>query len=49
VIPADAVRRLPEAIDLLTRRERVILEMATSSDFTVAKLRDALRRAGEIH
>jgi regulator of RNase E activity RraA len=49
LIPADAVRRLPDAIDLLTRRERVILEMATSSDFTVAKLRDALRRAGEIH
>lgn len=49
VIPADAVKKLPAAIDLVSRREKVILDMCRSPDFNVAKLRDALKRAGEIH
>ena len=49
VIPAEAVRKLPAAIDLITRRERVILDVCAAPDFTPAKLRDALRRSGEIH
>jgi hypothetical protein len=49
VIPADAVRKLPDAIDLISRREKVILEMARAEGFTSAKMRDALKRAGEIH
>jgi regulator of RNase E activity RraA len=49
VIPADAVRKLPDAIALVSRREKVILDMCAEADFTVAGLRDALRRAGEIH
>ena len=49
VIPADAVKKLPAAIDLVSRREKVILDICKAPDFTVAKLRDALQRAGEIH
>lgn len=49
VIPAAAVRQLPAAIDLVSRREKVILDLCTSPDFTVGGLREALRRAGEIH
>jgi hypothetical protein len=49
VIPADAVRKLPDAVDLISRREKVILEMARAEGFTSAKMRDALKRAGEIH
>lgn len=49
VIPADAVRKLPDAIDLISRREKAILEMARAEGFTSAKMRDALKRAGEIH
>ena len=49
VIPADAVRKLPAAIDLISRREAVILDICKASDFSPAKLRDALRRSGEIH
>jgi hypothetical protein len=49
VIPADAVRKLPGAIDLISRREKVILDMARAEGFTSAKMRDALKRAGEIH
>ena len=49
VIPADCVKKLPEAIDLVSRRERVILEVCIAKDFTPARLRDAVKRAGEIH
>ena len=49
VIPADAVRKLPDAIDLISRREKVILDMARAEGFASAKMRDALKRAGEIH
>jgi hypothetical protein len=43
------VRKLPAAIDLVARREKVILDICRSQDFSPAKLRDAIRRAGEIH
>jgi regulator of RNase E activity RraA len=49
VIPAEAVRKLPAAIDLVARREAVILDLCRSSDFTPAKLREALKRSQEIH
>jgi regulator of RNase E activity RraA len=49
VIPVECVKKLPEAIDLVSRRERVILEVCIAKDFTPARLRDAVKRAGEIH
>ncbi len=49
VIPAEAVAKLPAAIDLLIRREKVILDMARAPGFTAAKMREALRQSGEIH
>jgi regulator of RNase E activity RraA len=49
VIPAEAVKKLPAAIDVVARREKVILDICKSPDFSAAKLRDAIRRAGEIH
>jgi regulator of RNase E activity RraA len=49
VIPAAAVRKLPDAIELVSRREKVILDMAKTPGFTSAKMREALKRAGEIH
>ncbi len=49
VIPHDAVRKLPAAIDLVARREKVILDMARKPGFTSADMRNALRDAGEIH
>ncbi|MDE2515500.1 MAG: RraA family protein [Rhodospirillales bacterium] len=49
VIPAEAVKKLPAAIDLCTRREKVILDVCRAPDFTGAKLREALKRSGEIH
>ena len=49
VIPADAVRGVPAAIDLITRREKVVLDMCKRSDFGIAALREALAKADEIH
>jgi regulator of RNase E activity RraA len=49
VIPADAVRKLPAAIDLIARREKVILDVCKDPGFTPAKLRQALKQSGEIH
>ena len=49
VIPADAVRALPAAIDLIARREKVVLDMCKRSDFNIAALREALSKADEIH
>ena len=49
VIPDEAVKQLPAAIDLVSRREKVILDIARAPGFTSARMREALRRAGEIH
>jgi len=49
VVPADAVRKLPDAIALVGRREKVILDVCASPDFSPAKLRAAVQKAGEIH
>lgn len=49
VIPAGAVRALPAAIELVSRRERVILDVCRAPGFTAARLREAVARSGEIH
>jgi regulator of RNase E activity RraA len=49
VIPAEAVKKLPAAIDLVSRREKVILDVAKTPGFNSTMLRDALKRSGEIH
>ncbi len=49
VIPADCVKRLPDAIDLVSRREKVILDLARTPGFNAAVMTEALRRSGEIH
>lgn len=49
VIPDDCVAGLPEAVDLVARREKVILDICADPEFTPAKLREALKKAKEIH
>ena len=49
VIPASAVRALPKAIDLMARREKVILDRARAPGFNALAMREALRELGEIH
>lgn len=49
VIPAECVKKLPAAIDLVSRREKVILDVARAPGFDSSKMRAALQKAGEIH
>jgi hypothetical protein len=49
IIPREALRSLPAAIDLGARREKVILDMARAPGFTIDHLREALSRADDIH
>jgi regulator of RNase E activity RraA len=49
VIPTDVAAKLPEACELCARREAPILEIARSKEFSLEKLKDALKRSAEIH
>jgi regulator of RNase E activity RraA len=49
VIPIDLAAKLPEAAELCGRREAPILEIARSADFSLEKLKQALKRSSEIH
>ena len=49
VVPEKCVKELPGAIDLLTRREAVILQVARSPDFNVEILKKAMVDSAEIH
>ena len=49
VIPHEAAREIPKAVDLLARREAVIIKTAQGKDFTLDKLKKAIGAAEEIH
>ena len=49
VIPREAVAKLPAAVDLLTRREAVILAAARSEGFDIDILKRAMADSAEIH
>jgi len=49
VIPHEAVKDLPAAVDLLARREKVIIDAAKAPGFSVARLRQAFAEQDEIH
>lgn len=49
VIPADCVAGLAAAVDLVSRREKAILDVCRDPNFSLAKLKQALASAKEIH
>lgn len=49
VVPAEAVAKIPEGVDLMVRRESVILDAARSDDFNIEKLKAAMADSAEIH
>jgi len=49
VVPVDIVADIPAAVDLIVRREAVILEAARAADFDIDKLLSAMSRQSEIH
>ena len=49
IVPAHAVRKIPAIIDLITRREAVILDAAKADGFNAAKLAVAIGQMTDIH
>ena len=49
MIPAGAVKKIPAAIDLISRREQVIIEAARADDFDIEKLKSAIGQTADIH
>ena len=49
VIPPDAVAKIPAAVDLLTRREKVIIEASKQPGFSIERLRQAYKEQDDIH
>ena len=49
VIPHDAVAKIPAAVDLLARRERVIIEASKQPGFSIERLRQAFKEQEDIH
>ncbi len=49
VIPADVVTEVPAAVDLIARRELVIIDASLADDFDIEKLKQAMGDSAEIH
>ncbi len=49
VIPAEVAPQLPQAIQVMVRREQLILEAARQPDFSVAAIRRAMEQGDDIH
>jgi regulator of RNase E activity RraA len=48
VIPARHLEQLPAAIDLMARREKVLLDAARHSDFDISALKDAFAASDKV-
>ncbi|HEX3861691.1 MAG TPA: RraA family protein [Stellaceae bacterium] len=49
VVPHDVIEKIPAAIDLLTRRERVVIEASKKPGFSIEHLRQAFKEQADIH
>jgi len=49
IIPADAVKKIPDVIDLITRKEGKILDAARKPDFNIDVLKQVLNEVADIH
>lgn len=49
MVPAEAVKKIPAAVDLISRREAKILEAARAPGFNIDKLKAAMGAARDIH
>lgn len=48
VVPADAVREIPKAVDLISRREKVILDAAKAPGVTAESIKQAWLAAAQV-
>ena len=48
VIPPQFLEKLPAAIDLMARREKVLLDAAKRDDFDISKLKEAIAESEKV-
>ena len=49
MVPAEVVTKIPDAIELITRREAVILDSVKAAGFNIEKLKIAMGQSRDIH
>ena len=49
VIPPEAIKEIPAAVELIGRREKVIIDASKGPGFSVARLRQAFDEVEDIH
>ena len=49
VVPAEVVKLVPAAADLIARREKVLIDASKSPGFSMDRLRQAFAEIAEIH
>jgi len=49
VVPADVIKAVPAAADLIARREKVLIDASKDPGFSMERLRKAFADAAEIH
>ena len=49
VVPYEVVEKIPAAVDLLTRREKVLIQASKQPGFSVDRLRQAYKEQDDIH
>ena len=49
LVPEKAVKQIPVVLDLIIKREAIILDSARSEDFTIEKLHTAMGKLKDIH
>jgi hypothetical protein len=49
MVPADVITKIPDAIELITRREGVILDSVKEAGFNIEKLNIAMGQSRDIH
>jgi regulator of RNase E activity RraA len=49
VVPADVVKLIPAAADLIARREKVLIDASKTPGFSIDQLRQAFAEIAEIH
>ena len=49
LVPEKAVKQIPVVLDLITKREAIILDSVRSKDFTIEKLHTAMGKLKDIH
>ncbi|MBM08294.1 MAG: acyl transferase [Magnetovibrio sp.] len=49
LLPQDCISKIPEAVELVSRREEQVLKAARADDFNIEKLKKAINRSADIH